>query len=208
MYTEHSYILFLCTRPERCCLLVNACPDWQPPPKSQTWTTDRTRPNNQLVNKWKSPSVRHKSTAQDVSSVPNPGLSLVGSVQIFRQVALSLKPWILRQVCAKRIYHPTYCARRQKRADNQPYRCYWWHRRALFLWSHIDRSANLHSALVLGHLSGCLHPHFDFNWKRLFIAWFGGYCNRSICHAAMLSHCTQRLCHASTLWQNLWLSTT
>ena len=108
----------------------------------------------------------------------------------------------------KRIYHSTYCARRQKRADNQPYRCYWWHRRVLFLWSHIDRSANAHPALVLAHLSGCLHPHFDFNWKRLFIAWFGGYCNRPICHAAMLSHCTQRLCHASTLWQNLWLSTT
>ena len=109
-------------------------------------------------------------------------------------------------LCAKRIYHPTYCARWQKRADNQPYRCYWWHRRVLFLWSHIDRSANAHPTLVLAHLSGCLHPHFDFNWKWLFIAWFGGYCNRPICHAAMLSHCTQRLCHASTLWQNLWLS--
>ena len=115
MYIEHSYILFLCTRPERCCLLVNACPDWQPPPKSQTWTTDRTRPNNQLVNKWKSPSVRHKSTAQDVSSVANPGLSLVGSVQIFRQVALSLKPWILRQVCAPK----EFIIRRTVRGDRK-----------------------------------------------------------------------------------------
>lgn len=115
MYIEHSYILFLCTSPERCCLLVNACPDWQPPPKSQTWTTDRTRPNNQLVNKWKSPSVRHKSTAQDVSSVANPGLSLVGSVQIFRQVALSLKPWILRQVCAPK----EFIIRRTVRGDRK-----------------------------------------------------------------------------------------
>ena len=49
---------------------------------------------------------------------------------------------------------------------------------------------------VLPHFSCCLHPHFDFNWKWLFIAWFGGYCNGPICHAALLSHCTQWLCHA------------
>ena len=47
-----------------------------------------------------------------------------------------------------------------------------------------------------------------FNWKWLFIAWFGGYCNRPICHGAMLSYWTQWLCHALALWQNLRLSTT
>ena len=47
-----------------------------------------------------------------------------------------------------------------------------------------------------------------FNWKWLFIAWFGGYCNRPICHGAMLSYWTQWLCHALALWQNPRLSTT
>ena len=69
--------------------------------------------------------------------------------------------------------------------------------------------------LVLPHFRRCRHPHFDFNWRWLFIGWFGGYCN-DLADIVMARFVTQRCCHTAlngsvtlwALWLNLRLSTT